>query len=346
VGETSKEFQEEFGGESNLRYAETLKEQLDVTIGELNGVISRTRERIEGGVEIDLPSDITRTNSELNKLNSRLVAYRETQLRVELGNRGSTTSDLDANRARVSETEKALERQLTFIVDSRFADVDAVYRPLIVEYYLQKAIVESLRSKRTRLVSYLDSFKRKLDLIPQLETEKARLEDRVATDRELYNSFLRAKTSAQIGQAVQKTNLGLAVEILEPAAQPLQPERPRKKRILLLALIIGMSLGVGGILLSEYMDTSFRDIAEIERALELRVLGTVPQITENPAWKVAPTRRQSIIWAGTAVVVIILAVTGFYFYGRIADRIVVTGARQAEYQTLDLYEAEADSIGR
>lgn len=335
VGETSKQYQEEFGGESNLRYAETLKEQLDVTISELEGVIARTGQRIRTGTSATLPDNLLRTNSDLNKLINTLIRYRETQLRLELGNRGVTTADLDANRGRVRETEKAIERQLTTIVSARFDDVDRDYRPLIVEYYLQRGIVESLRSKRDRLASYIDAFKRKLDLVPQLQTELARLEDQVNTDRELYNSFLRAKTSAQIGQAAQKTNLGLSVDVLEPAAQPLTPERPRKKRILLLALIIGATLGAGGILLSEYMDTSFRDIADIEKQLDLRVLGTIPQIEANAAWSSVPTRRQSLIWAGTAAVVIILAVTGFYLYGRSADRVVVSGAEKAQYQDLD-----------
>lgn len=335
VGESSKRYQEEFGGESNLRAAETIKAQLDVAINQTDEVIARTRKRIAEATDKQLNTGIFDRDASLHKALASLIAYRETQLRLELTARGAKSVDFDDTSGQVRETEQAIERQLTGIVESRFADVDADYRPLIVEYYLQTAIVRSLRAKRERLVSYIDAFKSKVDQMPQLEAQLEKLQDRVKTDRELYNSFLRAKTSSQIGQAMQKTNLGLSVDVLEPAAHPLKPERPKKKRILLLALIIGATLGTGGLLLSEYVDTSFRDVADIERRLELRVLGTVPQITDNPAWTNAPTRKQMAVWAGTAVVVVLLAVTGFYLYGRIADRIVISGSQQSQFEELD-----------
>jgi hypothetical protein len=345
VGETSVRYQEEFGGESNLRYAETLKEQLDITIGELDGVIDRTGKRLTELLDTPLKSGRITQSAELRKLEGRLKAHRQTQLRLELGARGVTTADLDANAGRIRETESAIERQLTILTDAEYPEVATDYRPLLVEYYLQMSIVESLKAKRARLVSYIDAFKEKLDLVPQLEAELAKLDEQVKTDRELYNSFLRAKTSTQIGQAVQKTSLGLAVEVLEPASRPLRPERPKKKRIVLLALIIGATLGTGGLLLSEQMDTSFRDVADIERELELRVLGTVPAIDEGGAWKAPPTRRQAMIWAGTALVIIVIAVSGFYLYGRIVDRVVVSSA-QSQYQGIDEIIDGGDADGQ
>lgn len=340
VGETAVRYQEEFGGESNLRYAETLKEQLDVGIAELQGIIERTRERLTGAIAVPLTNGAIMDSAELRKLTDNLTAYRRTQLRLELGARGVTTEDLEASQSRIDETESALERQLTLIVASEFSGVDADYMPLIVEYYLQKCILESLQNKRRRLADNIDSFKRKLDLMPQLEAQVTKLEEQVRNDREVYNSFLRAKTSTQIGQAVQKTNLGQAVDVLEPAALPLVPEWPKKKRILLLALIIGGMLGAGGLMLSEYMDSSFRDVESIERELGLRVLGTVPAINDRGAWKKTPTRKQAVVWAATAAVVVALALVGFYMYGRAADRIVVSSS-ESTYESI----VEDDDVG-
>jgi hypothetical protein len=92
------------------------------------------------------------------------------------------------------------------------------------------------------------------------------------------------------------------------------------------------------------MDTSFRDIADIESQLGLRVLGTVPQIDGTVGWGAIPTRRQSLIWAGTAAIVILLAVTGFYLYGRSAEKIVISGSQQAQYERFDSLQDQGDPV--
>ena len=211
------------------------------------------------------------------------------------------------------------------------------------------AMIQALRDKRDQLGSYISSFKSKLDLVPQLEAEKTRLEERVRTDRDLFNQFLRAKTSSEIGQAVQNTNLALTVEVLEPASLPLEPVRPQKRRILMLALILGVALGVGGVILTEFTDSSYRTVEQIEQGLGLRVMGTVPPIDDEAPWNKREFGRQSVIWGGTVVAVVILALAGFYLYGRMADRIVVSSGSESAYQTVAPADAspaqEEDSDG-
>jgi uncharacterized protein involved in exopolysaccharide biosynthesis len=329
VGEASKEYQEEFGGESNLRYAEALQEQLAIRAAELENIIDRTRRRLIETLGALPTSAALSQDSELVKLKSSLIAHRQTTTRLDLGARGVTTKDLEDNAATIKANEDAIERLLTQLVDREFSAVDRDYRPLVVEYYLQGAILASQRAKLDRLESYIVSYKGTVDLAPRLDAERAQLAEQVKTDRELYNSFLRAKTSTQIGQAIQNTNLGVTVDVLEPAARPLAPVRPKKRQIVLLGIILGACLGIGGLLASEYTDTSFDSIEQIESRLGLRVLGTVPIINEVTAWNKTKYRKQITIWAVTSVAVIVVSLVGFYLYGRMADRIAISGSQSS-----------------
>jgi uncharacterized protein involved in exopolysaccharide biosynthesis len=319
VGESSR-YGEEVGGESNLRAAETLKEQLDIRVNELDAVVSRTRERLVGLVGRVPDDDRMRSDPEVRKIALNLNSLRETQLRLSLASRGGRSEDLTRNEQAVELAESNLRRRLAVVADAAFPDVDADLRPLTVEYHLQRAILRSYESQRSRLVAYIDSFKQKLDVTPQLESQVEKLTEEVKTNRELYQTFLKAKTSAQVSEAAESTNLGPTIEIMERASRPLVPVKPDKTNIILLALIFGGAIGAAGIVVSEYADASFRTVEDIETVLELKVLGAVPLVDGRARWDQVKEKRQRWIWVGAAIVVVIGSLAGFYVYGRVAEK--------------------------
>jgi len=320
VGETSPEYAAEFGGESNLRLAETLKEQLDIEVREIEDIVVKLEERLARYMgEVPKGTGI-REDSDIIKMWDGLVAHRETELLLELRATGVVLSDRENKAEEIATIETAIERRLVELVDTQFPDVDRTYRPLIVEYFYQVAVWRSLQAKRSKLVSYISSFKEQLSVVPLLETELAKLEHEVSANREIYTSLLKARTSAQVSEAAQSTGLAETMEVLEHPVRPLHPVRPNKKAIVLLALIFGAGLGLAGLIVSEYTDTSFRTVEEIEARLGLRVLGTVPLIEDNPDWNRTTNRKRILIWIVTSVVVVVVSLAGFYYYGKIVDK--------------------------
>ena len=320
VGESTRQFAEEFGGEANLRSAETLKEQLDIDVGELDGGVSKTRDRLLNLIGHVPDDDRMRNDPEVRKLALTLNSLRETQLRLSLGARTMGAEDLAKNKDAAAETESSLQRRLALVADVVFPDIDSDIRPLVVEYHLQRAILRSYEGERSRLVAYINSFKQKRDVAPQLEAEVEKLTEEVKSNRELYQTFLMAKTSAQVSEAAQSTNLGPTIELLEKASRPLLPAKPNKNNIILLALIFGATIGVAGIVVSEYADASFRTVEDIERVLGLKVLGAVPVVSDRAGWNQAKNKRQRVIWTGAVLIVVVASLVGFYVYGKIAER--------------------------
>jgi uncharacterized protein involved in exopolysaccharide biosynthesis len=320
VGESRPEYTEEFGGKGSLRYAETLRERLDITVSEMKGVVEKTRKRIVTWLGAVPQNDALRSDPEVRKLSLGLVSLRESQLRLDLAAQGVKTADVGKNLEQIQAAENELQRRLDQVVDMVLQDVGVDYRPLVVEYYLQSAILHSYEAELSRLASYIYSFKEKLDLTPQLETQRVKLSEEVKTNRELYNSFLQAKTSVQISEAAQSTSLGMTMEILERPSKPMYPAKPNRMNIIILALVFGLALGVGGLVVSEYMDTSFRGVEDIEKELDLKVLGAVPSIDSQTGWDRRRSRRQMIIWVSTGIVVVVVSLAGFYMYGKITGK--------------------------
>ncbi len=320
VGETSPEYAEEFGGESNLRLAETLKEQLDIQVREIEDVVARIEERLSTYVGY-IPKGASLWESpDIKQMGDGLVAHREAELPLDLGATGVTPEDRERKREEIRQVESALQRRLVELVDVQFPDVEREYRPLIVEYFYQIAVWRSLQAKLSKLNFYISGFKEQLTVVPLLQTELDKLDDEVNTNREIYSSLLKASASAQVSEAAQSSGLAETIVVIERPVRPLYPVRPKKMTVVLLALIFGAGLGLVGLTVSEYTDTSFRTVEEIEKRLGLRVLGTIPIIENSPDWNKAGNRKQRLIWLVTSVLVVVVSLAGFYYYGKIANR--------------------------
>ena len=100
-----------------------------------------------------------------------------------------------------------------------------------------------------------------------LEREKSVAE---MSYRGLLTRIEEARISADEGTAT--------VKIVERAPPPREPFTPRRLRILLLAVLLGLAGGCGLVLLVEMIEDRFVGTEDLERALSLPVLGLVPRL--------------------------------------------------------------------
>ena len=73
----------------------------------------------------------------------------------------------------------------------------------------------------------------------------------------------------------------LYITILEYAKAGAGPIKPQKSRIMAMALVLSLMLGVGLALLLDFLDTRLRSADEIGAILQLPVLGTVPSMSNK-----------------------------------------------------------------
>ncbi|WP_346887121.1 Wzz/FepE/Etk N-terminal domain-containing protein [Clostridium sp. UBA1056] len=68
------------------------------------------------------------------------------------------------------------------------------------------------------------------------------------------------------------------VQILEEARFPMRPVSPNKKMGLLIAIILGLMIGIGITFLIEFLDNTYKNKERLEKELNIPVLGTVPNL--------------------------------------------------------------------
>lgn len=66
------------------------------------------------------------------------------------------------------------------------------------------------------------------------------------------------------------------LQIIQAAQLPENPVSPNKKLNILIAFVLGLMVGVGVVLLLEYLDNTFKSRDELEKALDLPIIGTIP----------------------------------------------------------------------
>lgn len=88
----------------------------------------------------------------------------------------------------------------------------------------------------------------------------------------IYNEFI--KTSKEV---VPNGN----IKVIEEVEVPENPVSPNKKMNILIALVLGIIIGVGLALLLEFSDNTFKNKDQLERELDIPVIGVIPTVKES-----------------------------------------------------------------
>lgn len=71
------------------------------------------------------------------------------------------------------------------------------------------------------------------------------------------------------------------IRVVETVELPEKPVSPNKKMNIAIAFLLGLMVSVGLTFLLEFLDNTFKSKDEMERLLELPVLGVIPNIDDN-----------------------------------------------------------------
>lgn len=305
--------------EGNVRTAETLQQQLVLDISEARGVKMKVRRSLETVAKVVPDDGVFQRDPRVPELRRDLAARLVEQLLSEIDSQQDGAVENPDNESGILDAKAAIQRYLATMVRENYPDVSPDYLPLLVEYYYQSAHVASLEYKAERLGEYLQRFQNRLTLAPEDERELERLRKEVETNRELLESFMRARAQTQISEAVQHMDLGYSINIVERPVRPLGPVRPDKGKIMMLAVLFGAVIGAGGLFITEYMDSSFSDIDEVESELDVRVLGTLPAL-DGGDWNRQSSVKRRFVWVTASLVVAALSISGFYYFGKRSAR--------------------------
>jgi capsular exopolysaccharide synthesis family protein len=95
------------------------------------------------------------------------------------------------------------------------------------------------------------------------------------TNKELYRGLLQRMKEAGVSAGITVSNL----QVIDQAELPTKPYKPNKKLNLLLAVVVGLFLGIGLAFFFEYVDNTVKTPDDVEQLIRLPSFGMVPKIS-------------------------------------------------------------------
>lgn len=135
-------------------------------------------------------------------------------------------------------------------------------------------LIGQVQQRASTVDNQLSTQTQELRAIPGRTIEQARLEREMRAAETLHQNLQANLKQAQLAKATSSPGL----QVLDRATVPMNPTEDTVPRIMLMASLAGLGLGLAGALLLDRMDKRIRYPDQIERGLGLPVLGIVPRL--------------------------------------------------------------------
>jgi polysaccharide biosynthesis transport protein len=262
-----------------------------------------------GGERSIIAENLATLNGELTQAKADRI---KAEARVRSGSGGAVT--------------EALQNTAINGLRAKRAELSAEYQKLMVQFEPDYPAARALKSQidqldraigtEERRVSasfgntYRDSALREKALSSQVEGLKGSLLDlrrrsiqynifqrEVDTNRQLYDALLQRYKEIGVAGGVGVNN----ISIVDPADTPRKPSSPRLIVNMILATLAGLALSGMIIFLLEQTDDAVDDPADVERRLNIPLLGSIPKVSQESAADALKDRKSPLVEAYISV---------------------------------------------
>ncbi|MGP0019197.1 MAG: GumC family protein [Candidatus Sulfotelmatobacter sp.] len=233
---------------------------------------------------VTLQKQIEELQSQLLQLQARYTEDHPDVIKVK--------ADIAGMKAKLDEINKASNQpadpkeKATAAPDSTSEKASATEPPEIRQLRVQIHQYDDLLTAGTRdqkrLQQEIAGYERSVALSPAVEEQYKQLAREYDNAQKNYQDLQADKSTSDLALKMEQEQQGERMRLLNPASVPAAPSFPN--RILFAAagmgcgLVLGLALGIW----NEFRDTSIRNQADAEAALELPLLVAVPWVGVNP----------------------------------------------------------------
>ncbi|QCX34366.1 capsular biosynthesis protein [Caloramator sp. E03] len=137
-----------------------------------------------------------------------------------------------------------------------------------------RLVAEKTIRELNKDIDYED-FQKTITVTPQVDTQIMMLKARSKDPRDAMET-VNLLSQNFIEEAMRLYPTG-NVQIIDNATIPDKPIKPKKKLNIAIAFVLGIMISLGIIFLLEYMDNTLKTEEDIEKYLNIPVIGTIPK---------------------------------------------------------------------
>jgi len=169
--------------------------------------------------------------------------------------------------------------------------------------------LQAVAAEKVSVARRIEELTQAISGTPASETVLNSLERNRENIQTQYNAAIARRAEALTGEQIEMRSDGERFSVLEAATPPSQPIRPQRKRLVGLASVAGIGLGLAFVVLLEVFNKTVRRPVELERLLQSPPLATIPNISSPGELPPSRLRRRiaALIAAGVMPISFIVA---------------------------------------
>ncbi|NAR88825.1 polysaccharide biosynthesis tyrosine autokinase [Acinetobacter haemolyticus] len=168
------------------------------------------------------------------------------------------------------ESELYLTQSIT--LETKKIELEQKQADIAAKYTAEHPAMREINAQITAIKKQIADLNSTLKQLPDLQRQYLQLYREVEVNTQLYTALLNSYQQLRIAKAGEIGN----VRIVDTAVEPVEPIKPKKLQILILAIFLGGFIGTLIALLRNMLRTGIKDSSQIERELDLPVYATVP----------------------------------------------------------------------
>lgn len=252
----------------------------ELALKETNGQIRQTEQLIAslGDAHGKQPEKVSSDIEMIDNPVTRALEERIGVLTVELSELQQKYTDEDRRvkdkLQQIADLRRQMAKQPSRIVGTERYELNQVRQNLSEELYRANANLKALEAKRDSLDMAVSSLKQKLEDTNRHGVHFLELDNTVQNKRIELQATESRRQEAQLSQDMTANRLD-SVRIVDRATPPIKPYNQNTLLATAVALLSGLGLGVAGAFGLEFLYRTYHFASDIERELELPVLGLI-----------------------------------------------------------------------
>ncbi|MCF8779327.1 polysaccharide biosynthesis tyrosine autokinase [Vibrio sp. IRLE0018] len=140
-----------------------------------------------------------------------------------------------------------------------------------------KSELQAAKQSEHTLLAEMDKRKIEFQTLSIQNAKFSELQREVQTNRDLFDLFLNRQKETSASSDFNAT----VARFTDFAKPPLEPSKPNRKLVVLLAFVASFGLGCVLALVTDSLKDTFSDVKQIDKALSLTLLGTIPKLKQR-----------------------------------------------------------------
>jgi len=176
---------------------------------------------------------------------------------------------LSQGRSKLGEQNEEIKR-LKVVINSLKNSIDNEIEGVLHSLHIE---LKSLGSEKRELDTKISQIEKDVFEKERDRTEYERRLQQIYSRRNIIDQLLAKKIMEDVRRSIPSSR----VIVTELAVPPSGPSRPRRLMNVLIGVLVGLTVGTGLAYFIEYLDTSIKTIDDLERNLNMPILGVIPQ---------------------------------------------------------------------